>query len=114
MKNTVYNFRPRIVVSQKPDLLSEKRNILGPPIQTLFIIFLWGFAQVFFLSVPTKFFFSWLCSLDVNKKNEKSSFSEHVENKLFLAFFLICTDAEKIKTISADTFVSFNKENMQN
>ena len=56
MKNTVYNFRPRIVVSQKPDLLSEKRNILGPPIQTLFIIFLWGFAHVFSLSVPTKFF----------------------------------------------------------
>ena len=27
MKNTVYNFRTRLVVSEKPDLLSEKHEI---------------------------------------------------------------------------------------
>ena len=30
-------------------------------------------------------------------KNEQSSFSEHVDPKLFLTFLLISTDSEKIK-----------------
>ena len=37
---------------------------------------------------------------------EKSSFLEHVENKLFLT--------RKNKTISADTFLSIAKGNIQN
>ena len=41
MKTTVHSFRPRLVVWQEPDLLSEKkRNLLEPPIQARFITFL--------------------------------------------------------------------------
>ena len=40
MTNAVYSFRPRFVISQEPDFLSEKKNLLGLLIQTRFIIFL--------------------------------------------------------------------------
>ena len=55
-------------------------------------IFLWGFSHVFSLSVPTKF--SLVCFVPLNK-NEQSSFSEHVDPKLFLTFLLISTHLEK-------------------
>ena len=38
IKNTVYRFIPSLEVWQEPDLLSEKRNLLEPPIQERFII----------------------------------------------------------------------------
>ena len=41
MKTNLYSSRPRLVVWQEPDLLSEKKNnLLEPPIQTRFITFL--------------------------------------------------------------------------
>ena len=71
MKNTVYSFRPRIVVFQEPDLSSEKAK-----------------------SSRTS------NSNTVYYKNEQSSFSEGVNTKLFLTFLLISTDSEKIKPFS--------------
>ena len=70
---------------------------------------------MFSLSKSTNFSskFSFLQSFVPLNKIDQSSFSEHVDPKLFLTFLLISTDSEK-KPISTDTFEGIDMENMQN
>ena len=52
MKNAVYSFRPRFTVWQEPDLLFEKKNLLGAPILHAYSPhqYLQKFSLVFLLS----------------------------------------------------------------
>ena len=97
MKNHVYSFRPRLVVLQEPDFLSEKtksfRNSDSPGLLYFF--------EILHTCSPCQCLqsFSLVCFVPLNK-NEQSSFSKHVDPKLFLTFLLIYTDLEKIKRFS--------------
>ena len=94
MKNHVYSFRPRLVVSQEPDLLSEKTKSF----RTSSSHGLLYFFEILHTCSPCQCLqsFSLVCFVPLNK-NEQSSFSKHVDPKLFLTFLLISTDSEKIK-----------------
>ena len=94
MKNYVYSFKPGLVVSQEPDLSSEKRKSF----RTSNCHGLLYFFEILPTCSPCQCLqsFSLVCFVHLNK-NEQSSFSEHVNPKIFLAFLLRSTESEKIK-----------------
>ena len=86
MKNTVYSFRARLVVLQEPDLMFEKTKSS----RTSNSHGLLYFFEILHMCYPYRCLqsSSLVCFVPLNK-NEKSSFSEHVDSKPFL------TDSEK-------------------
>ena len=110
MKNTVYSFRSRLIVSQEPDLLFEKMKSSRTYNSHGGLYFF----EIFHTCCPYQSLqgFSLVCFVPLNKIEQLSSL-EHVDLKLFLTFLLISTDSEK-KEIFTDTFKSIDKENIQN
>ena len=97
MKNTVYNFRSRLVVLQEPDLFFEKTKSSRTSNSHGFLYF---FESLHTCS-PYQCLQSFsLVSFARLNKTEQSSFSKHLDPKLFLTFLLISTHSEKKKTIS--------------
>ena len=94
MKNTVYSFRSRLVVLQEPDLFFEKMKSSRTSISHGFLYF---FESLHTCS-PYQCLQSFsLVSYARLNKTEQSSFSEHLDPKLFLTFLLISTHSEKKK-----------------
>ena len=94
MKNTVYSFRSRLVVLQEPDLFFEKMKSSRTSNSHGFLYF---FESLHTCS-PYQCLQSFsLVSYARLNKTEQSSFSEHLDPKLFLTFLLISTHSEKKK-----------------
>ena len=94
MKNHVYSFRARLVVSQESDLLSEKTKSSRSSNSHGLLYFFEILQTCSHFQCPQSF--SLVCFVPLNK-NEQSNFSEHVDPKLFLTFLLISTDWGKVK-----------------
>ena len=98
MKNTVYSFRSRLVVLQEPDLFFEKTKSSRTSNSHGFLYF---FESLHTCS-PYQCLQSFsLVSFARLNKTEQSSFSEHLDPKLFLTFLLISTHSENKNNFQA-------------
>ena len=98
MKNTVYSFRSRLVVLQEPDLFFEKTKSSRTSNSDGFLYFFESLHPCSPYQCLQSFS---LVSFARLNKTEQSSFSEHLDPKLFLTFLLISTHSEKKNNFQA-------------